>query len=136
MPSSSWSDRLVRTYAFLRGAMVALFSLWLILAPEQAMPGSSIEPARSLALVFASRTITLGIVFVVLAIRRRREALGWVFLADAALQVFDTSMALAMHKGALAVMPAVLGAIDAWAGFFLVRAASVSPPAPSGSAAR
>jgi cytochrome bd-type quinol oxidase subunit 2 len=131
MPISSWSDRLARTFAILRGAMVVLFSVWLIIAPEKAMPGSSTEPARSLALIFASRTILLGIVFVVLAIRRRREGLAWVFFADAALQLFDTGMAFATHKGALAVLPAVLGAIDMWAGLFLLRAARVSPSSPS-----
>jgi hypothetical protein len=111
--------------------MVVLFSVFLIIAPERAMAGSSTEPARSLALVFASRTILLGIVLVVLAIRRRREGLAWVLLADAALQLFDTGMALATHKGALAILPAALGAMDVWAGLFLLRAARVSPASPA-----
>jgi len=131
MPSSSWSDRLARAFAILRGAMVVLFSVLLIAAPEKAMPGSSTEPARSLALIFASRTILLGIVLVALAIRGRREGLAWVLLADAALQLFDTGMALATHKGALAVLPAALGAMDVWAGLLLLRAARVSPALPS-----
>jgi hypothetical protein len=45
-------------------------------------------------------------------------------LADAALQLFDTAMALAMNKGALAILPAGLGAIAVWAGLFLLREAT------------
>jgi uncharacterized protein DUF4267 len=131
MPSSTWSDRLARAFALLRGAMVVLFSVMLIIAPERTMAGSSTEPARSLALIFASRSILLGLVFVVLALRRKREGLAWVLLADAALQLFDTGMALATHKGALAVLPAALGAMDVWAGLFLLRAARVSPASPA-----
>ena len=127
---NSWSDRLARAFALLRGAMVIVFSVALIIVPEKAMPGSSSEPARSLALIFASRSILLGVVFIALALRRAREGLAWVFLADAALQVFDTGMALATSKGALAILPFALGAIDVWAGVFLLRAARVSP-APS-----
>jgi hypothetical protein len=128
MASRIWSDRLARAFAMLRGAMVVVFSAFLIAAPEKVMPGSSTEPARSLALIFASRTILLGIVLVVLAIRRRPQGLAWVLLADAALQVFDTGMALAMHKGAVAVLPVALGAMDVWASLFLLRAVPVSPP--------
>ena len=126
MPSSTWSDRLARGYALLRGAMIFLFSAVLMIAPEQAMAGSSTEPARSLGLVFASRSILLGLVLVVLGLRRAREGLAWVLLADAALQLFDTGMALATNKGALAILPAALGALDAWAGLFLLRAGRVS----------
>jgi hypothetical protein len=122
--SRVWPDRLARTFAVLRGAMVTVFSAVLIIAPETAMPGSSTEPARSLGVIFASRTILLGAVLVVLAFRRKREGLAWVLLADAALQLFDTAMALAMNKGALAILPAALGAIDVWAGLFLLRAAT------------
>lgn len=123
MQNRIWFDRLARAFAILRAAMVILFSVLLIAAPEKAMAGSSIEPARALALMVASRTILLGIVLVVLAIRGKREGLAWVLLADAALQLFDTGMALATHKGALAVLPAALGALDVWAGVFLLRAA-------------
>jgi Domain of unknown function (DUF4267) len=123
MPSSTWSDRLARAFALLRGAMVVVFSVFLIIAPEKVMAGSSTEPARSLALIFASRSILLGLVFVVLALRRKREGLAWVFLADAAFQLFDTGLALATDKGALAVIPAALGAVDVWAGLFLRSAA-------------
>ena len=127
MPSSSWSDRLARAFAVLRGAVVILYSVSLIIAPEKVMAGSSSEPARTLTLVFASRTILLGIAFVVLAIQGKRQGLAWVLLADSALQLFDTGMALVTHKGALAVLPAAIGVIDIWAGLVLLRAARVSP---------
>jgi hypothetical protein len=123
MPSSTWSDRIARAYAVIRGAMLLLFSVFLVVAPEKAMAGSSTEPTRSLALVFASRTILFGVVLVALAIRRKREGLGWVLLADAALQVFDGGMALATSKGAMAALPIALGALDVWAGLHLLRAA-------------
>jgi hypothetical protein len=119
---SPWSERLAYAVAILRGAMVIVFCVLLVVAPETAMPGSSAEPARSLALMFAGRTILLGIVLVGLAIGRKREGLGWVLLADAVLQVFDTGMALATAKGALALLPAALGALDVWAGLLLLRA--------------
>ena len=127
-----WPDRLARAFAILRGAMLIVFCGFLIVAPEKAMPGSSIEPARTLALIFASRTILLGIAFVVLAIRCRPKALAWVFLADATLQLFDTGMALAMNKGVVAVLPAALGALDVWAALVLLRAARVSPASSGG----
>src|SRR5262245_44239440 len=114
------SHRLIRAYAVLRGVMVTAFSLALIFAPEQAMPGSSMEPARALALVFASRTILLSLGLVGLAIRGRSVALAWVLLADGALQIFDTGMALVMGKGALALLPCALGAVDVWAGRVLI----------------
>jgi len=122
------SDLIARAYAILRGVMVMVFCAFLIFTPEQMMPGSSAEPARSLALVFASRTILLGLVMIVLALRRQREALAWVFLADAVLQAFDTAMALAQHKGAVTLMPLVLGIIDVWAARILQR--SKERPAP------
>jgi Domain of unknown function (DUF4267) len=107
--------------------MLLLFSAALILAPEKAMPGSSLEPARSLALVFASRTILLGVALIGLALRQYRAALGWVLLADAVLQLFDTGMALATGKGALAALPLALGALDAWAGRALLNDAGRVP---------
>jgi hypothetical protein len=127
MPSSTWSDRLARAFALLRGAVVILFSVLLIVAPEKTMAGSSSEPARTLALMFASRTILLGIAFIVLAIARKREGLAWVLLADAALQLFDTAMAFVTDKQALAVLPAALGVLDVWAALVLRRAARAAP---------
>jgi hypothetical protein len=122
MHRKTGSDRVARAFALFRGAVVIVFSVVLVTAPEQAMAGSSSEPARTLALVFASRTILLGIAFIVLAIRRKREALAWVLLADSALQLFDTAMALVTHKYALVVLPAAIGVMDVWAGLFLLRA--------------
>src|SRR3990172_8155635 len=112
MSSNSWSVRLARAFAIIRGVMLILFSVVLIAVPEKAMPGSSADPARSLGLIFASRTILLGAVLVVLVLKRKREGLAWVLFADAALQVFDTGLALAMSKGAVAVLPIALGCID------------------------
>jgi hypothetical protein len=71
--------------------------------------------------MFASRTILLGVALAFLAIKAKRKGLAWLLLADAALQLFDTGMALATHKGALAVLPAVIGGLDAWAGVVLLR---------------
>lgn len=129
MPDHAWSDRLARYFAVLRGAMLVVFSVYLIVAPERALPGSSSEPARSVALMFASRTILLGVALLILAIRRKPNGLAWVLLADAAFQVFDTGLALAMHKGGLAVLPAVLGALDVWAATLQLRAAREAEPA-------
>ncbi|MBN1205984.1 MAG: hypothetical protein JXB05_13790 [Myxococcaceae bacterium] len=130
MPSNTWPDRLARAFAMLRGAVLALYSVMLFISPEKMIAGSSNEPARTLALMFASRTILLGIAFIVLAIRGKREGIAGLLLADAALQFFDTGMALMTDKGALAVLPATIGILDAWAGLFLMRAARVSAALP------
>jgi hypothetical protein len=122
MPTNTWSERLARVYAVLRAAMLIVFMLALVLAPEKAMPGSSSDPARRLALMFASRTILLAVALVILAVRGQRKGLAWVLLADAVLQVFDTGMAFATGKAALAPFPAILGCLDTWAGLSLLRA--------------
>jgi hypothetical protein len=127
MPSNTWPGRLARAFAILRGAVLLLYSVMLFLAPEKVIAGSSNEPARTLALVFASRTLLLGIAFVVLAIRGKREWVAGLLLADAALQFFDTGMALVTHKGTLAILPAAIGI---WAGLVLLRAARVPPVPP------
>lgn len=123
MPSRRWPQKLAHAFATLRGAMLVLFAVLIIAVPEKAMPGSSSEPIRSLALVVASRTLLLGSALVVLALRRRLEVLAWVLWADAALQVFDTGLALATDKGAVAILPAILCVLDVWAGAVLRRAA-------------
>jgi hypothetical protein len=92
MPSSNWPNRLATAFAILRGTMLVAVSLALVFVPEQALPGSATEPARSLGLMFASRTILLGGMLIGLAIARKREGLGWVLLVDAILQVFDTGI--------------------------------------------
>jgi hypothetical protein len=128
--NSTWSERLALAFAILRGVMLIGFSALLVSMPEQALPGSSTEPAWSLALMFASRTILLGTTLLVLAMGRKRQALGWVLLADAALQVFDTAMAIVTHGDAMALLPAALGALDVWAGLFLLRAAKAKSQSP------
>ena len=112
---------IVRGYAVLRGLLGLVFIVLLIATPEQMMPGSSAEPARSLALVFGSRQLLLAVAFFALAVRGRRIGLSWVFLGDAALQVFDTALAVAQHKGAIALMPLAFGALDVWAALVLRR---------------
>jgi hypothetical protein len=57
---------------------------------------------------------------------RKREELTCAFLTDAALQLFDTGMAVVTHEDALAA----LGALDVWAALVLRHAARVSPPGP------
>jgi hypothetical protein len=130
MPSNNWSERFARGFAILRGAMLVLSMVMLIVAPERAMPGSSTGLVRTVALMFASRTIVLGTVLVFLAIRQRRAALAWVLFADAVLQVFDTAMAITLHRGAVALLPAAIGAVDVWAGLTLLRSARRSPALP------
>jgi hypothetical protein len=110
--------------------MVFAFCAFLILAPERMTPGSSAEPARSYALVFASRSILLGIVMIALAVKARREALAWVFLADAALQAFDTALSVAQGNGAVSIMPFALGVLDVWAAVVLRKTARAEPPRP------
>lgn len=125
------AETLARVFAFLRGSMLLLFMAFLVLSPEQALAGSSTEPARSLALMIASRTTLLATLLVVLALRFRRDGLAWLLLADAALQLYDVGMALAMHKGAVAVLPAALGALDLWAALSLRRGAEKPVASPS-----
>jgi hypothetical protein len=123
MPNSNWPPRLATAFAILRGMMLVAFSLAMVFMPEQALPGSAIGPARSLGLMLASRTILLGSVLISLAVTRKRAGLGWVLLADALLQVFDTGMAIAEHGNAVALLPAALCGLDAWAGIVLLRSA-------------
>src|SRR5690606_6492608 len=120
----------------LRGAVFVLYAVFLVLAPEKVIAGSSGEPARTLAWMFASRTLLFGLAFAVLAIRGKREGLAWLLLADSALQVFDTAMALVAGKGAVAALPAALAAVDVWAGLVLLRARSVVSTAQPSSARR
>jgi hypothetical protein len=123
MPTSTWPERLARGFAVLRGAMLILYCLLLILAPEKVVPGSSAEPARSLALMFASRTVLVGVAFTVLGMARKQEGLAWVLLADAVLQLFDAGMAIVAHRYNVVVLPLAIGAIEVWAALVLLRAA-------------
>jgi hypothetical protein len=101
--------------------MLLFFAVLFFVAPETAMTGSSVAPARTLALMFASRTFVVGLALVLLALRGKREGLAWVLFADAAFQLFDAGMAVASDKGALAVLPLVIGGIDAWVGITQLR---------------
>jgi hypothetical protein len=49
-----------------------------------------------------------------------RATLGWVLVADGALQLFDTLHALAQGKRKLAILPAALCALDALAAITLI----------------
>ena len=86
------------------------------------MPGTSAEPARTLGLMFASRTILLGIAFIALAARRSARPLAWVFFADAALMLFEMVMAVATADFGLAAGGLVIGTLEVWAGRTLQRA--------------
>ncbi|MGC4116342.1 MAG: DUF4267 domain-containing protein [Myxococcales bacterium] len=130
-------ERLARVYGGLRGAMLVMAAVALFVVPEKALPGSTSEPARSVALMFGSRTVLLGLALVILAVTGRRRALAWVLLADAALQVFDAGLALAMDKGAVAALPVLIGALDAGAAMVLLRGLHGSEsPAPRASDSR
>lgn len=122
MPSPARTERIAYGLALLRGAILIAFSLALVFAPEDVMPGTSAEPARTLGLLFASRTILLGVAFIALALRKRARLLAWVFFADAALMLFEMVMAVATDELAMAAGGLVIGALEVWAGRTLQRA--------------
>jgi len=122
MPSTTRTVRIAYGLAFLRGAILVAFSLALFLAPEDVMPGTSVEPARTLGLMFASRTLVLGVAFIALALRRIARALAWVFFADAALMVFEMAMAVTTNELGMAAGGLVIGVLEVWAGRTLQRA--------------
>ena len=121
MPGTTRSQRIAYGLAFLRGALLIAFSLALGLAPEDVMPGTSVEPARTLGLMFASRTILLGVAFILLALRKQARALAWVFFADATLMAFEVVMSVMTDKLDLAIGGVVIGALEVWAGRTLSR---------------
>jgi hypothetical protein len=82
-----------RIFAVLRGLLGLVFAVCLVAMPEQMMPGSSADPARLLALFFASRLLLWSLGFIALA-WLKHPALAWLFFADAALQVFDIAIPL------------------------------------------
>jgi hypothetical protein len=105
-------------YAVLRGFMLAVLTvLWL--ARKMRHPDAT-ESERPLLWMVSSRTILLGVVILLLSVGGRREALAWVLLGDGALQLFDTLLALALHKRKLAVLPALLCLFGGWAGIALM----------------
>lgn len=122
MSGTPRSERIAYGLAYVRGAILVAFSLGLSFAPEDVMPGTSAEPARTLALMFASRTIVLGVAFIGLALRKQARSLAWVFFADAALMLFEVVLSVATDKLDLAVGGVVIGALEIWAGRTLRRA--------------
>jgi hypothetical protein len=121
MAVGSVGDRFARGWAVLRGAMLVVVSATLLLASEKVVQGSSTGPAHDLAMMFGSRTILFGLAIAGLAIKGKRRGLAWLLFADAAFQVFDTGLAVSLNKGALSALPALLGAIDVFAGLKLFR---------------
>lgn len=107
--------------AVVRGLISVVFSLALVLAPEQLMPGSSAEPARTLAVFFASRLFAIGAAFIALAVLKQTRALAGLFFADVALQGFDLLWPLAHGQTNGFVAPLVIGATGIWAGLRLRR---------------
>lgn len=124
MPSTTRAERIAYVLAYLRGAILIAFSLAFALAPDDVMPGTAAEPARTLGLMFASRTILLGVAFIALAWRRATRALAWVFFADATLMAFEMVMSVATDKLDLAIGGLVIGGLELWAGRTLLRASA------------
>lgn len=91
------------------------FSMSLWLAPESVLPGSSLEPARTLALSLLSRTLAFGLALAWVTVTRRSRALAWLLAWDIGLQVFDASVALRHGWDANALVPVVLGVLEAFA---------------------
>lgn len=124
MTTSSRTERIAYGLALLRGGVLVVFALALAFAPDDVMPGTAAEPARTLGLMFASRTILLGAAFIALALRRRAQPLAWVFVADATLMLFETVLAIATNQLELAIGGIVIGGLEVWAGRALHRASS------------
>lgn len=105
-------------YAILRGLQLAALTVpWLLHKLRRADATAS---ERSLVLMIGSRSILLGAALVALGVLNKREALGWVLIGDALLQLFDALAAVAMHKRAVAVLPAVLCILDGLAAIALL----------------
>jgi hypothetical protein len=108
-------------FGVLRGLMLVAYAFALIFKPEKVKPGSTTEPARSFALMAASRTMVLGVALLALALTGRHEGLALTLVADAALQVFDAGLAIKMKRGATAAAPAVIGVVEALLAVVLLR---------------
>lgn len=110
--------RIALGFAILRGIQLAALTVpWLLHKVRRA---DATEAERSLALMAGSRSILLGLVMVALGLAGRRDALGWVLVADGSLQLFDAIQALALRKGKLAVLPAALFVLDGLAALALL----------------
>lgn len=111
--------RFAHAVAGTRAFLALVFSIAFIVVPEDMLPGSSAEPARSLALLFVSRNIAFGLALLVLAVRRVDVPLAWVLIVDVALQGYDAAWA----HDASAVVPVIIGVLEALAARQLLNAA-------------
>ena len=111
--------RFAHAVAGTRAFIALVFSIAFIVVPEDMMPGSSAEPARSLALLFVSRNIAFGIALLVLAVKRIDVPLAWVLIIDVALQLYDAAYA----HDATAIVPIVIGVLEALAARQLLNGA-------------
>jgi hypothetical protein len=110
-----------RIFAVLRGLLGLVFAVCLVVMPEQMMPGSSADPARLLALFFASRLLLWSLGFIALA-ALKHPALAWLLFADAALQVFDIAIPLSHGLTQFPVVPLALLGLELAAGLTWSRA--------------
>jgi hypothetical protein len=114
----SAASRVALGFAILRGFQLAVLTVpWLL---QKVRRADATESERSLVLMIASRSILLGLAMVVLGFTNRRETLGWVLAGDGLLQLFDAVQAFARGKRAVAVLPAALCGLDAWAAVILL----------------
>ena len=113
------SSRLALVFAIVRGVQLAALTVPWLLQKLRRADANDFE--RSLVLMIGSRSILLGFAIVALGLANRLETLGWVLIGDGLLQLFDAVFALALHKRAVAVLPAVLCVLDGLAGLTLLR---------------
>jgi len=112
------ASRLALGFAILRGFQLAVLTVpWLL---QKVRRADAPESERALVFMIGSRSILLGLAIVALGVTNRREALGWVLVADGVLQLFDALHALGLRKRTVAVLPAVLCVLDGLAGLTLL----------------
>jgi uncharacterized membrane protein HdeD (DUF308 family) len=112
------SSRIALGFAIFRGFQLAALTVpWLL---QKVRRAEATQSERSLVLMIGSRSILLGVAIVALAFASRREALGWVLIADGVLQLFDALHALGLRKRTMAVLPAALCVLDGLAGITLL----------------
>jgi hypothetical protein len=111
-------SRIALGFAILRGFQLAVLTVpWLL---QKVRRAEATEAEKSLVLMISSRSILLGLALTVLGFTQKLEALGWVLVGDALLQLFDTLHALAAGKRTLAILPAALCVLDGLAGIALL----------------
>jgi len=112
------SSRAAEVFAIVRGFQLAALTVpWLLHKVRQ--PGVT-ESERSLVFMIGSRSVLLGLVMVVLGFAGKREPAGWVLLGDGLLQLCDAAQAVALGRRKVAILPAVLCALDVAAGLALL----------------